>query len=63
MEQQHQLKYHGNFSLFEQNSMTAEERAWHLKRIAKELKDKQEREASASSVSRPSVPRPSVPRR
>lgn len=64
MEQQFQLKYHGNFSLFEQDQMPADERAWHIKRIDKELKDKQERERQqAGSIHRPSRPSISRPSR
>jgi hypothetical protein len=65
MEQQFQLKHHGNFSLFEQAQMTAEERAWMMRRIEKEMKDRQEREKSQmGSVRRPSMPsRPSMSRR
>jgi len=40
MEQQFQLKYHGNLDLFEQNMMPAEDRAWWMKRIEKEMKDR-----------------------
>ena len=44
MEQQFQLKYYGRLSLFEQNQMTSEDRAWMLNRIQKEMKDKAEAE-------------------
>jgi hypothetical protein len=44
MEQQFQLKHYGNLSLFEQSSMVAEDRAWFLRRLEKELKDKAEAE-------------------
>jgi hypothetical protein len=47
MEQQFVLKYYGHFSLFEQAQMTAEERAWHVQRVSKELKDKSEAEKKA----------------
>lgn len=64
MEQRFQLKFHGGFSLFEQNNMTAEERAWMIKRIDKEFKDRAEREKQQmGSVPRPSVRKPSMPRR
>jgi len=44
MEQQFQLKYYGHLSLFEQDQMISEDRAWMLNRIHKELKDKAEAE-------------------
>lgn len=52
MEQQFQLKFHGHFSLFEQNQMTAEDRAWHVKRIQKEFADRAEAEKKAASGQR-----------
>jgi hypothetical protein len=59
MEQQHQLKFHGNYSIFEQAQMTAEERAWEMRRLEREFKEKAEREKqAAANVKRPSVPRP-----
>lgn len=62
MEQQYQLKKHGNYSLFEQDEMTAEERAWVMKRINRDLKEQQERERTQmGSIKRPSMP--SMPRR
>jgi hypothetical protein len=36
MEQQYVLKKHGNYSIFEQHYMTAEERAWVIERIKKD---------------------------
>jgi hypothetical protein len=48
LEQQFQLKYHGKFSIFEQNHMTAEDRAWHMKRLQKEFADRAEAEKKAS---------------
>jgi hypothetical protein len=48
MEDQHNLKYHGNYSLFEQNNMTGEERKWILERIQKQIKDEREAGESAS---------------
>jgi len=64
MEQQFQLKHHGKLSLFEQNNMTAEDRAWFIKRLDKEFKDRQDQErgSSPSTPSKPSTPRmPSMP--
>jgi hypothetical protein len=62
MEQQFQLKHHGNLSLFEQNQMPAEDRGWWMKRLQKEHKDKQEAEQKQMrSVPKPRMP--SVPRR
>lgn len=67
MEQQFQLKHHGNLSLFEQANMVAEDRAWWMRRLEKEFKDRAEQEKKqAGSVPRPSMPRvsrPSIPRR
>lgn len=62
MEQQFQLKHHGKLDLFEQSQMTAEERAWFMKRLDREFKERKEREeAQARSVPRPSTPsRPSI---
>ncbi len=59
MEQQHQLKHHGNYNLFEQAQMTPEERSWTLKRLDKEYKDRAEAERKQVS----SVPKPRTPRR
>ena len=39
MEIQHQLKHHGNYSLFEQAQMTAEDRQWTIQRLQKQFKD------------------------
>lgn len=70
LEQQFQLKEYGNLSLFEQAQMVAEDRAWWLKRLEKEYKEKAEREKQQmgsvrkpSMPSRPSISRPSMPRR
>jgi len=49
------LKYYGNLSLFEQASMIAEDRAWWMKRIEKEIKDKEDNERrQMASIHRPS---------
>ena len=48
LEEQFQLKFHGNLSLHEQNNMTSEDRAWWIKRLEKELKEKAERERKAA---------------
>lgn len=73
MEQQFQLKHHGKLNLFEQAQMTSEERAWFMRRLEKEFKEKQDAERkqvgsiprprTPSRPSTPSVPRVSVPRR
>lgn len=55
LEQQFLLKYYGNLSLFEQASMIAEDRAWWMKRIEKEIKDKEDNERrQMASIHRPS---------
>lgn len=65
MEQQFQLKYHGNLSIIEQSNMTAEDRAWWMQRLEKEFKDKADRERNQiSSAPKPRIPsRSSTPRR
>jgi len=70
MEQQFQLKHHGNLSLFEQAAMVAEDRGWWIKRLEREFKEKAEREhKQVGSAPRPRMPskptvsRPSIPRR
>ncbi len=65
MEQRFQLKEYGNLSLFEQAQMPAEERAWYIRRLDKEYKEKAEREKQQiGSVRKPSMPsRPSMSRR
>jgi len=42
LEQQFQLKQYGNLSLFEQETLIAEDRAWWMRRLEKEAKEKQE---------------------
>lgn len=42
MEEQFQLHYHGRYNLLIQNQMTAEDRAWHLKRVIKQLDDERQ---------------------
>jgi len=60
MEEQFQLHEYAKLSLFEQDQMSAEERAWWLKRTQKEIEERNKREnEAAGGVSRPSVP--SVP--
>ncbi len=60
MEQQFQLKWHGKLTLFEQDNLSAEDRGWWMRRIEKELKDRNEREkASMPNVRMPSKPRKS----
>jgi hypothetical protein len=70
MEQRFQLKEYGGLSLFEQAQMPAEERAWYIKRLEREYKEKAEREKQQmgsvrkpSMPSRPSISRPSMSRR
>jgi len=45
MEQQFQLKHYGKLTIFEQNQMTSEERSWFLKRLEREFKERQDKEA------------------
>jgi hypothetical protein len=63
MEEQFQLHEYGKLSTFEQAQMTAEERAWWLKRVEKEFEERKKAEENAAgSVSRPSMPNiPSAP--
>jgi len=62
MEEMFQLKHYGKLTFFEQNSITAEDRAWYLKRLEREFKEQQEREKNAvGNVSMPSAPSISVP--
>jgi hypothetical protein len=64
MEEQFILKEYGDLSLFEQNQMVAEDRAWWIKRLEREYEEKAKREQDAmgSGGSRPSVPgMPSIP--
>lgn len=42
MEQSFLLKYYGGFDIFEMQFMTAEERAWYIDRINKEIKRQNE---------------------
>ena len=44
MEQQFQLKYYGNLTIFEQDKMTSEDRAWWMQRLEKEIKETADRE-------------------
>jgi hypothetical protein len=60
LEQQFQLKHYGNLDVFEQNSMTAEDRKWYMKRLEKEFKERSDKERQ----SMPRMPRtPSVRKR
>jgi hypothetical protein len=61
MEEQFQLHEYGKLSIFEQSEMTAEERAWWMKRIQREIEERNERERDAASGSRSSVPSVSMP--
>lgn len=57
MEEQYQLHEYAKLSLFEQDQMTAEERAWWLRRTQKEIEERNKREQDAAGgVSRPSTP-------
>jgi len=62
LEQQFLLKTYGKLTLFEQNSMTAEDRRWWMQRIQEENEKKAEEEkkamASAPRPSMSSIPRP-----
>jgi uncharacterized protein (DUF2345 family) len=56
MEQQYQLKRGAGYSIFEQAQMPAEERAWVMRRIERENKERQEAERNANA-SMPRMPR------
>lgn len=55
MEEQYLLKKHGNYSIFELDQMTAEERLWVLKRIETDYK-KEEQLVNQQSKSKPKIP-------
>lgn len=55
LEQQFQLKHIGNLSLFEQDQMIAEDRAWWIRRLRQHEEQKQEAHKQQMS----NVPRPS----
>jgi len=57
LEQQFQLKEHGNLSIFEQNAMVSEDRGWWMKRLEKESRERQKREQKQAG----SIPRQSMP--
>lgn len=59
MEQEFQLKYHGDYSIFEQCYMSGEERSWVAKRLKKQFEDEQKQSQGGSGGGPPS--RPSVP--
>jgi hypothetical protein len=60
LEQQFQLKHYGKFSIFEQAQMISEDRAWYMRRLEKEFKDRAEKERNQiGSVPKP----PSMPSR
>jgi hypothetical protein len=46
MEQMFQLKYHGDFSFFEMYYMTAYERNWWIKRLARQ-KEQEKKDAES----------------
>jgi hypothetical protein len=57
MEQSFLLKYHGGYDLLEQANMPAEERAWNIRRIDKEIKDtnKRQQESKQSQPHHPNI--------
>ena len=62
MEQSFLLKYHIGLSLFEQATMTAEERNWWIQRIDKERKEENKIvEGNRSSIAMPKVPKIHIP--
>ena len=65
MEQSFALKKHGNMTLFEQDIMTAEDRAWWIERLQEENKKEQEaQKKSMGHVPRiPSIKKPHIPRK
>lgn len=48
-------------TLFEQNNMTHEDRKWYIKRLNKEITEKNERESKAARSATSSMPRISKP--
>lgn len=54
MEEQFQLKTHGNLSLFEQNQMTAEERGWWMRRLQRHIDEERARAKATDTVTTPS---------
>lgn len=48
-------------TLFEQNNMTHEDRKWYIRRLNKEITEKNERESKAARSSTSSMPRISKP--
>lgn len=66
MEQMFLLKTHCNMSFMEMDSLTAEDRAWWMRRFKRhqEEQDKSQNSSMPSMPSRPSMPSmPSIPRR
>lgn len=55
MEQEHILKQVGGFSLFEMNHMTAEARAWHVRRLQK-MVEEQNNQLNKGSSQKPMPP-------
>lgn len=55
MEQEFILKHYGHFSKFEMAVMTAEERAWHIRRLDQENK-KANRQAKSQAPSGRAMP-------
>lgn len=63
MREQYVLKKAGNLSLFEQLFMVAEDRAWWIKELEKDIEEQRKREGETMS-SMPSIPgMPSIPSR
>ena len=56
MEQSFLLKKHANLSTFEQGFMPAEERAWWIDRINRDIQKDNERNTSAPGMPNPMAP-------
>ena len=63
MEQSFQLKKHGELSLFEQDIMASEDRAWWMARLKKmhEEQKQQSNMAATPSIPKPNIPTPNIP--
>jgi len=56
VEQQFALKHHGKLSLFEQEALTAEERAWWIRRLNKQNEDQNDQMSKSNGRKLPQSP-------